>query len=227
MSWFLSFLACILLLTQASARIADIEEGRAISPDGKFKIIVEESRRWKTDQGSIVYKLINCRTRRTLIVLRCSYGVPDLDYRNEWDSALGATIFWNKQSSFAAIDERSLAYRGQIHLVAILSSDHAKLLELPEEKICIKTGFEWEKVRVRVCYPEPEGGWIDERRLCLTLGGYPANKIGEPRSVKGYPNMRFKAVIEVTPNLRIRIMSVGPEAAGESAKSAEASVTLA
>src|SRR5437764_12367604 len=150
MSWFLSFLACILLLTQASARIADIEDGRAISPDGKFKIIVEESRRWKTDQGSIVYKLINCRTRRTLIVLRCSYGVPDLDYRNEWDSALGATIFWNKQSSFAAIDERSLSYRVQIHLVSILSSDHYKLLEFQDEKICYLTCYVLYILRVRV-----------------------------------------------------------------------------
>jgi hypothetical protein len=161
------------------------------------------------------YQLTDTHRHKALLTFPSSYQSHPNDHDELpgywWKLAISTDVFWNRDGSLVAIDEYPHQHGGHVYLAAIPGKNHAQAVSIPEEKVLRKTGFGWDKVRIRVCSRAAEGGWIDNRHLCLAIGGYPSHKVGEARPAVGYSNQTFRAVVEITRDLRARVISVRSE----------------
>ncbi|MFZ1218498.1 MAG: hypothetical protein WAO00_04355 [Chthoniobacterales bacterium] len=110
-----------------------------------------------------------------------------------------------------AIDEYPLQHSGQVFLAAIDRNRLARRLIFPENEILRRTGCLWARVRLRVG-AEASASWIDKHHLRVNVGGFPSHKRGQAALAGGFPNRTFRAVIEVEPRSRPRVVSVRPAA---------------
>ena len=182
------------------------------SPDGRLAIELQ-SEPTKSGGAILSYVVIAEKTGTTLLRLESSYStkVPDVDEVPErWlDLAKATDVYWNQDSSLVALDESPLQHSGHVFLAAIDGNRLARRITFPENEILRRTGFVWARVRLRVC----GGGtasWIDNHHLCVNVGGFPSRQRGKAAPVGGFPNRVFRAVIEVEPHSRPRVVSVRP-----------------
>jgi hypothetical protein len=108
-----------------------------------------------------------------------------------------------------AIDESPLQHSGHVFLAAIGESHAARRLIFPEKEILRRTGFVWARVRLRVC-ADGSASWIDNHHLCVDVGGFPSHEARKAAPAGGFPNRTYRAVIEVEPRSRPRVISVQP-----------------
>ena len=182
------------------------------SPDGRFAIELQSE---PTNSGGAIlsYVVIDEKTGTTLLRLESSYStkVPDVDEVPErWlDLAKATDVYWNQDSSLVAIDESPLQHSGHVLLAASDGNRLARRLIFPENEILRRTGFVWARVRLRVCAGRT-ASWIDNHYLCVNVGGFPSRQRGKAAPAGGFPNRVFRAVIEVEPHSRPRIVSFQP-----------------
>jgi hypothetical protein len=196
----------------AAAQIARTELNGGRSPDGRLAIKLQ-SKPTKNAGAIVWYVVLDDKTGATLLRVKSSYSANSTDpdeIPERWlDLANSTDVYWNRESSLAAIDEYPLQHSGHVFLVAIDRNHHARSLRFPEREIIRRTGFVWERVRIRVC-ERGTAHWMDNHHLCLNVGGFPSRKTGEAASAGTFPNRVFRAVIEVDPSLRTRVVSVQP-----------------
>lgn len=187
---------------------------RGVAPGDNLEVTVVEVAKAHTERSKICYQLRNRRTHRLLATVLSTYQshpeAHDGGSDHWWDVAESTDVFWNRDASLAAIDEYPIQHGGHVRLVAVVGRNQARVLVVPENQLLRRTGFKWNRVRIRVRSSPPGSGWIDDRQLCLTIGGYPASKIGETRSASNYPDTEFTAIAKVMDNLRVHIISVRP-----------------
>jgi hypothetical protein len=180
------------------------------SPDGQF-VVELQSELTKTGGAILSYVVIDDKTGTELLRLESSYSakVTDLDeVPDRWlDLAKSTDVCWNQDSSLVAIDEYPLHYSGHVFLAAIDGNHRARRLMFPEDKILRRTGFVWARARLRVC-AGGSASWIDNHHLCVNVGGFPSRQRGKAAPAGGFPNRTFRAVIEVEPSLRARVVSI-------------------
>ncbi len=129
---------------------------------------------------------------------------------DRWLELAKATdVYWNQDSTLVAIDEYPLQHSGHVFLVGIEGNHRARKLISPENEILRRTGLVWERVRLRVC-DGGTAGWMDNRHLCVNVGGFPSRQKGRLAPAGGFSNREFRAVIEIEPHARTRVVSVHP-----------------
>jgi hypothetical protein len=196
----------------ADAQPARTKLNGGSSPDGRLAIELL-SEPTKAGGAILSYILIDEKTGATLLRWEGSYStrVPDVDeVPNRWlDLAKATDVYWNQDSSLVAIDESPLQHSGHVFLAAIDRNRLARRLEFPENEILRRTGFVWARVRLRVCSGE-SASWMDNHHLCVNVGGFPAREKGKAAPAGGLTNRTFRAVIEVEPHARARVVSVRP-----------------
>jgi len=201
---------CWFPLAEAELARTKLHGGR--SPDGRFAIELQ-SQPTKTGGAILSYVVIDEKTRTALLRLKSSYSAntPDVDeVPDRWLNLAKATdVYWNQDSSLVAIDECPLQHSGRVFLAAIDGDHLARRLIFPENEILRRTGLVWARVRLRVC-AGGSASWIDNRHLCVNVGGFPSRQKGKAAPAGGFPNRMYRAVIEVEPRSRPRVVSVRP-----------------
>lgn len=195
----------------SNVQATDTELRGGRSPDGRLAIELK-SESTKAGGAILSYVVTDLKTGEALLRIKSSYSTestePD-EVPDRWlDLAKSTDVYWNKDSSFVAIDEYPLQHSGHVFLVAIGRKHRARRLTFPESEIIRRTGFEWARVRIRVCEHEENSRWIDNHHLCVSIGGFPSRKTGDTAPASSLTNQTLRAVIEIGPDLRARVNSI-------------------
>jgi hypothetical protein len=170
-----------------------------ISPNHHFEVIAVQKQ-------ITTYRLRDIVRGKVIKVIR---GTFQYDAENgtrdwTWHMSKSTDVYWNADSSLVAIDEYPWNRSGQVTIVALGNSrTRAREVPIPEKTILAQSGHRWDTFRLRV-----NDGWITARRLPLNLGG---QTILTDRPPWKYGNAAYEAIIEISPTLRVKVLSVKPE----------------
>jgi len=169
-----------------------------LSPNHRFEVTAVQKR-------TTTYRLRDTASGKVIKVVRSTYQY-DLENGTRdwtWHMSKSTDVYWNADSSLVAIDEYPWNRSGQVTIVALRDSRApAREVPIPEKTILGQSGHRWDTFRLRV---NETPGWITPRRLSLYLGGQTILTDGPPWK---YGNGTYEAIIEVSPKLHVRVVSV-------------------
>lgn len=207
------FLALCILMARCC--FAHEEQSSALqggsSPNGFIEVVAVVLDKTPYKRAGIYYQLTDTARKKVILSIPSTYqsSSDGSDPKYWWDLAKSTSVFWNHDGSLAAVDEYPHQHGGQVYLIAMLGKKRASFILVPERLLLRATGFEWDRVRIRVS-TEAAANWSNNHRLALTISGYPSRKTNEVKSAYSYGGTTFKAIIEVTENLNVRVVSLKP-----------------